>query len=72
MKVGEIRGAYAGQVHIDRATGFNGGGFTTKGGDFAQDADGLVGEGLEVFGVYTGGGFGSHRAGMGLGMERRL
>ena len=57
---GQNRETYASQMHVDGATGFNGGGFAAQGGDFAEDTDGLVGEGLEVFGVYAGGGFGGH------------
>lgn len=51
---------YAGEVNVDGAAGFDGGGFAAEGRDFAEDADGLVGEGLEVFGIYAGGGFGGH------------
>ena len=35
-------------------------GFSAQGDDFAEDADGLIGEGVEVFGVDAGGGFGGH------------
>lgn len=59
-------GAYAGKMDVDGAVGVDGGGFAAQGGDFAEDADGLVGEGLEVFGVDAGGGFGGHGRGEGV------
>ena len=37
---------------------------------FAQDADGLVGEGVEVLGVDAGGGFGCHDGGAGRVTEK--
>lgn len=38
--------------------------------DFAEDADGLIGEGFKVFGVNAGGGFRSHRRGFARETDR--
>lgn len=62
-------GAYAVQVDGDGAVGVEGGGLAAQGGDFAEEADGLVGEGVEVLGVDAGGCFGGH--GWGGGMDGR-
>lgn len=51
------KGGYPVEMDIDAAVGVEGGGFAMKGGDFAEEADGVVFEGFEVFGVDAGGGF---------------
>lgn len=47
-------------MYIYAPTGVDGGCFAAQRHYFAQDPDGLVGEGVEVLGVDAGGGFGSH------------
>jgi len=50
-------------VDVHGAIGVDGGGLAAEGGDFAEEADGLVGEGVEVLGVDAGGCFGGHGLG---------
>lgn len=47
-------------MDVHGAVGVDGGGLAAEGGDFAEEADGLVGEGVEVLGVDAGGRFGGH------------
>ena len=55
-------------MDVDGAVGVDGGGFAAQGSDFAEDTNGLVGEGLEVLGVDAGSGFGGHDCGKGGGI----
>ncbi len=50
-------------MDVHGAIGVDGGGLAAEGGDFAEEADGLVGEGVEVLGVDAGGCFGGHGLG---------
>lgn len=47
-------------MYVYAPTRVDGGRFSAQRHYFAQDADGLVGEGVEVLGVDARGGFGSH------------
>lgn len=51
---------YPVQKYIYAPARVDGGRFSAQRHHFAQDADGLVGEGVEVLGVDARGGFGSH------------
>jgi len=51
---------YSVQVDVHGAIGVEGGGLAAEGGDFSEDAHGLVGEGVEILGVDTGSCFGGH------------
>ena len=48
-------------MDVDRAAGVQGCGFSVERHHFADDADSLVGELLEVLGIDSGGGFVCHR-----------
>lgn len=56
----EVRKPYSVQEDIDRAVRVKSGGLAAERGDFAKDANSLIGEGVEVLGVDAGGRFGRH------------